>query len=149
MVNQELYHYGIKGMKWGVRRTPVQLGYKKKGRIRSKEDLKTKPKTVQKTQSKTKPQSEPVQKPKTAKEMSDDELRRAINRIELEKQYNRLVPKEVSRGRQIADRVINNMVIPAAEDVGRQLIKTQMTKIINQKLGLSDEYKIYTNNKKK
>lgn len=24
----ELYHHGIKGMKWGVRRTPAQLGHK-------------------------------------------------------------------------------------------------------------------------
>lgn len=23
-----LYHYGVKGMKWGVRRTPEQLGHK-------------------------------------------------------------------------------------------------------------------------
>ena len=24
----ELYHHGVKGMKWGVRRTPEQLGHK-------------------------------------------------------------------------------------------------------------------------
>ena len=25
--SNELYHYGVKGMKWGVRRSPVQLGH--------------------------------------------------------------------------------------------------------------------------
>lgn len=28
MENQELYHHGVKGMKWGVRRTPTQLGHR-------------------------------------------------------------------------------------------------------------------------
>ena len=26
----ELFHYGVKGMKWGVRRTPEQLGHSPK-----------------------------------------------------------------------------------------------------------------------
>lgn len=34
MNNTELYHYGVKGMKWGVRRTPEQLGRRKKQSIK-------------------------------------------------------------------------------------------------------------------
>lgn len=35
----ELYHYGIKGMRWGVRRTPEQLGHKTGSRSRKGERL--------------------------------------------------------------------------------------------------------------
>ena len=29
---EEIWHHGIKGMKWGVRRTPEQLGHRTKSK---------------------------------------------------------------------------------------------------------------------
>lgn len=34
-MNNELYHHGIKGMKWGVRRSPEQLGHKPQAQNRT------------------------------------------------------------------------------------------------------------------
>lgn len=33
--NSELYHHGVKGMKWGVRRTPQQLGHDVKQKVKN------------------------------------------------------------------------------------------------------------------
>ncbi len=42
----ELYHHGVKGMKWGVRRTPEQLGHKPRGNRKKK--LKGSPSAIEK-----------------------------------------------------------------------------------------------------
>ena len=134
MTNNELYHFGIKGMKWGVRKnrssndpSSSSLSKKKKrglGNI-----------------------SEP--KNKSVKDMSDEELRNTIARIELENRYKDLSPKKVSAGKKFVDRVINNIILPAGEDVTKQLVKSGMTKTANDLFKLDDELKVYTNNKKK
>lgn len=41
------------------------------------------------------------------------------------------------------------MLVPAAEDVGKQLIKTALTKGANKAFNLEGEDRVYTNNKKK
>ena len=45
--------------------------------------------------------------------------------------------------------VTQNMIIPAATDVGRQAVKSMMVKAVNKKMNFDDELKVYTNNKKK
>lgn len=67
MDNNELMHYGVPGMKWGVRRTPAQLGRKKMSSSKSLfGKKKPKPKPKAKSESSKK---ETAPKPKSVKEM--------------------------------------------------------------------------------
>ena len=141
-------------MKWGVRRTPAQLGRKK---MSSSRFLLGKKKSKTKAKAKTKSESskeETAPKKKSVKEMSDDELNAAINRMRLEQTYVSLSPQKVSMGKKIAKTILNDVVVPAATDVGRQMVKTALTRAGNKTLeevfkDFSEADKIYTNNKKK
>ena len=89
-------------------------------------------------------------KPKTdqIKTLSDAELRERVNRLQLEKQYKDLSPKEISLGKAVINRVVKNVVVPAAEEMGKQVVKSLMTKEINKYID-DDDLKVFTNNKKK
>ena len=152
MDNNELMHYGVPGMKWGVRRTPARLGRKKTSSSRfllGKKKAKAKAKTKSESS-----KEETAPKKKSVKEMSDEELNAAINRMRLEQTYVSLSPQKVSTGKKIAKTILNDVVVPAATDVGRQMVKTALTRAGNKTLeevfkDFSEADKIYTNNKKK
>ena len=69
MDGNELFHYGVLGMKWGVRRTPAQLA-RARGDRTSTSSAKT-----NKSYSKTSSSS------KKASEMTEDELKSKIQRL--------------------------------------------------------------------
>ena len=142
----ELYHHGVKGMKWGVRKTPVRSSsgatQKRKSNTLS---LFKKKKTTRKVSSSN---SSPAQT-KSIKDMSDDELRKKIERVQLEQDYLQLDPKAVSRGKRITKRVMDDMIVPAAVDIGKQAVKSIMANGVNKVLSLEGDNKVYANNKKK
>ena len=142
----KLYHHGVKGMKWGVRKTPVRSS---SGATRKRKSntlsLFKKKKTIRKVSSAN---SSPAQT-KSIKDMSDDELRKKIERIQLEQDYLQLGPKAVSRGKRITKRVMDDMIVPAAVDIGKQAVKSIMAKGVNKVLSLEGDNKVYANNKKK
>lgn len=154
-MENELMHWGIKGMKWGVRRyqnrdgslTPAGRKRYDKEMAKLKEEEKI-AKNKLRTQAKLNKLEEkrrevealksgkPLQKAtqKTSgpslKDMSDDELRRVVNRMLLEQQYNKMRPEQVSAGKKFVDKIMKDVVAPTAVEVGKQVLKESMTKAI-------------------
>lgn len=67
---------------------------------------------------------------KKMSEMSDDELTAAIYRKQLEEKYAALNPEKVSKGKQIADIFIKQVVKPTAIDVGHSFIEKKLKKVL-------------------
>ena len=85
----ELYHYGVLGMKWGVRRNGSNTSSSSKSkRITMHDDYKE------------------AHSKKSVKSMSDNELRKRINRIQMEQQYSKLNPSKIDKGKQYINGVI-------------------------------------------
>lgn len=92
-----LKHHGIMGMRWGVRR----------GRRVSERHGLGKP-----------------SRPKSPKELSNEQLKNAINRIELEKRYSQLTAKEKGFGRKFVEEILTNSA--------RTVATAYVTNIANQ-----------------
>ena len=134
--NDYLKHFGILGMKWGIRRfQPYPKGEGHKGRYTGKknniERLKTnKSKKKEAKEKKKELKKNPVS---PAKSMSDDELRQALNRINMEKQYDQLTTAEKTKGRKLYDElVVKSMKVAVAGTVVR-LTTDQINKILKGK----------------
>ena len=93
-----IYHFGIKGMKWGIRRYQNKDGsLTLQGKMRYSEDYKR------------------AHSGKNIKEMSDTELRNVNNRLQMERQYSSLTRK-TSRGKKIVQTLITTAgTLTAAE----------------------------------
>ena len=85
---EEIWHHGIKGMKWGVRHTPEQLGHKTGSKSTKKDD-------------ESHEDYKKAHDTKSVKKMSDAELRARLNRLNMEKQYSQMNPNRVERGKKI------------------------------------------------
>lgn len=122
MEHEEIMHHGILGQKWGVRRyqnkdgSLTAAGKKRVGQLKDElnklepkkkgeeSDGSSKPKTKTKT---TETESKPKQK--SVHEMTDNELRDRINRIDLERRYSALTAPQKSAGRKLVENMGRNL----------------------------------------
>lgn len=150
-----IYHYGIKGMKWGIRRTAEQLGHKIKSKFSRKKKTsyeggsegssskikgsvtvkgtKQNPGTTKTSDgSSIEERKQKVLDSRSAKELYNNadlfttqELQQAYNRLVLEKNIKNLSPKEVSKGQKMLDKYVNT-----AENISKFLNSTN--KVLSQ-----------------
>lgn len=147
MDNTYLSHHGVKGMKWGIRRfqnkdgslTPA--GRKRRESYDLEDGSSSNVNINRKSSSKSNSSK--------TNHMSDDELRKAINRLQMEKQYRDLsrdLNKDrlmVSAGKKFVKASLNKVLIPAAQEAGKNIVRGCIETEAKKYLGID------INNKKK
>ena len=126
MYDDYICHHGIKGMKWGIRRTPEQLGHavskakkKVKGAVEKISPKKKKPaaaaseKKTDANEVDVETRKKQILESRSAKQLYDNanlfttqELQSAYNRLTLERNIKSLEPKTVSKGQRYLDKYV-------------------------------------------
>lgn len=114
--DSDIMHFGILGMKWGVR--------KKKNSISRKEQKKR----ANKKTSRDYNEAEFLRKRKV-KSLSNAQLKKAITRMQLEQQYKQLSEKDKNEIYTFGKKFVNDLMTSTTQTVVNTIAKTAKTKL--------------------
>ncbi|WP_300899393.1 DUF7211 domain-containing protein [Turicimonas muris] len=142
-----LVHYGVLGMKWGVRKSR-----KKSSGSGSAEAIRSRVKKLQKSRKakvvKKKREKAASKKSreanKPARKMTDAELSKAIKRLEMEQRYKTLKKSQMSVGKKLVFDILRD----SGKQVGTQVATYAMGKAVNKAVG-ANVVNVGTTTKKK
>lgn len=104
-----LQHYGIKGMKWGIRRTEEQLARARGSLASSKSKLTSRvDKALGRSSAERAERSRRAKVRKNVRTTSDEDLRKEVNRLELEKKYKSLSDEDLKPGRTMVKKFLKS-----------------------------------------
>lgn len=151
--DESLCHYGVKNMRWGVRRyqnedgTRTALGKEHRRALEgsssaSSKSSKTSSKTKTSKKSTTK-EPETTSRDKRIKDMSEQELRDRASRLQLENQVLNLErqlssynPKTLTLGQRFVKSAVNDVIAPAAREAGKTILKDYLVQTGREALGI-------------
>lgn len=137
-MNKELQHHGIKGMRWGVRRYQNKDGsLTDEGRRRASGEQ-----SVNSSSNKSK-ESAKVKSGKTCKKsMSDEEMAAEVKRMNLQKQYNKLLkeqekPSSLESTKKVVDSTA--VLVNQAKSINQKMLNDSQKKVKMDLSSMSDQ----------
>lgn len=117
-LDEVLSHYGVKGMRWGVRRTERQLARARKSRKTGGETSKDAEEALRTfTKAKT----------KGTQSLSNEELKTLNARLNLERNFESLTKSEMNPGAKFAQQMLLEVGKQEVQNVARKEIRRRVS----------------------
>lgn len=124
----EFEHYGVPGMKWGVRRSRAQLARASAARGESSSGSGS---SSSSGASKSSSSSETTtERPR----ISDDELAKRIIRIKMEQEYKKLTAPKKSKGREIVEKLVLDVAVNSVKTAATAKVTHELKKLMKAPL---------------
>lgn len=120
--SDELYHYGRKGMKWGQNIFGKPRSGSKGRVVAKKKSFSEKVADSKKAKAEAKAKAAEEARKKDPRNMSDADMRRAIERKKLENEYRQYYPQKVSRGKKFVNDFLDKALLPSMVESGKKLL---------------------------